>query len=122
MALLIGEKVDEEGKAKESSDGLKIIKDKSKLFGKVIIAGIYGENGNEVINQLIEKGTMDVDDLGKRWKSYLMQVVRRRLSGVDEALVIVGSDKRGTIYGLLNISEMIGISPWVWWADILPEK
>ena len=65
---------------------------------------------------------MDVDDLGKRWKSYLMQVVRRRLSGVDEALVIVGSDKRGTICGLLHISEMIGISPWVWWADILPEK
>ena len=51
-----------------------------------------------------------------------MQVVRRPLNGVDEALVIVGSDKRGTIYGLLHISEMMGISPWVWWADVLPEK
>ena len=69
LALLIGGKVDEEGKAKESSDGLKIITDKSKLSGKVIIAGTYGENGNEVINQLIEKGTIDIDDLEKRWKA-----------------------------------------------------
>ena len=122
LALLIGEKVDEEGKAKESESGLKIITDKSKLSGKAIIAGTYGENGNEVINELIEKGTIDVVDLENRWESYLMQVVRRPLTGVDEALVIVGTCKRGTIYGLLHISEMMGISPWVWWADVLPEK
>ena len=41
--------------------------------------------------------------------------------GVEEALIIIGSNKRGTIYGLLHISEIIGISPWVWWADVLPE-
>ena len=34
----------------------------------------------------------------------------------------MGTNKRGTIYGLLHISEMMGISPWVWWADVLPEK
>ena len=72
LALLIGEKVDEEGKAKESDSGLKIITYKSELSGKAIIAGTYGENGNEVINELIEKGTIDIDDLENRWESYLM--------------------------------------------------
>ena len=122
LALVIGEKVDNEGKAEDSTNGLKIITDKSELSGKAIIAGTYGENGNEVINELIEKGTIDIVDLENRWESYLMQVVRKPLTGVDEALVIVGTSKRGTIYGLLHISEMMGISPWVWWADVLPEK
>ena len=118
---VIGEKVDEEEKAVESENGLKIITEKSELSGNVIIAGTYGENGNEVINELIEKGKIDVIDLEDRWESYLMQVVRSPMSGVQEALIIVGSDKRGTIYGLLHISEIIGISPWVWWADVFPQ-
>ena len=122
LARVIGGKVDKEGKALENEDGLQITTDKSKLKGKAIIAGTYGKNGNEVINDLIEDGKIDVTDLEGRWESYLMQVVRKPLSGVDEALIIVGTDKRGTIYGLLHISEVIGISPWVWWADVLPEK
>ena len=120
IARVIGGKVDEEGKALENENGLQIITDKSKLSGKAIIAGTYGENGNDVINQLIKEGAIDVIDLKSRWESYLMQVVRKPINGVDEALVIVGSDKRGTIYGLLHISEMMGVSPWVWWADVLP--
>ena len=118
---IIGANVEDEEKAVENDNGLKIIKDKSQLSGKAIIAGTYGENGNEVINELIENGKIDVTDLKGRWESYLMQVLRSPISGVEEALIIVGSDKRGTIYGLLHISEIIGISPWVWWADVLPE-
>ena len=34
------------------------------------------------------------------------------------ALVIAGSDKRGTIYGIYDLSEEIGVSPWYWWADV----
>ena len=121
MARVIGEKVDEEGKALHSNNGLQVITDKSNLSGKAIIAGTFGENGNDVINQLIEERKIDIQDLQNRWESYLMQVVRNPLSGVEEALVIVGSDKRGTIYGLLKISEIMNVSPWVWWADVLPE-
>ena len=118
---VIGEKVEDEEKAVESENGLKIITDKSEISGKVIIAGTYGENGNEVINELIENGKIDVTDLQDKWECYLMQVVRSPMSGVEEALIIVGTNKRGTIYGLLHISEIIGISPWVWWADVLPD-
>lgn len=46
-----------------------------------------------------------------------MQLVRNPLPGVDKALVIVGSDRRGAAYGLLSVSRTIGVSPWYWWAD-----
>ena len=120
LARVIGGKVEDEGKAVESENGLHIITDKDKLTESVIIAGTHGENGNGLINQLIKEGTITVVDLENKWESYLMQVVKRPISGVKEALVIVGNDKRGTIYGLLHISEMLGVSPWVWWADVLP--
>ena len=121
LAMVLGEKVDEEGKVLENNNGLQITTEKSELSGKAIIAGTFGSNGNEVINQLIEKNLIDIKDLENRWESYLMQVVRSPLTGVEEALVIVGSDKRGVIYGLLHISELAGVSPWIWWADVVPE-
>ena len=121
LAMVLGEKVDEEGKVLENNNGLQITTEKSELSGKAIIAGTFGSNGNEVINQLIEKNLIDIKDLENRWESYLMQVVRSPLPGVEEALVIVGSDKRGVIYGLLHISELAGVSPWIWWADVVPE-
>ena len=46
-----------------------------------------------------------------QWESYLIDVV-------DGHLVIAGSDKRGTIYGIYDISERIGVSPWYWMADV----
>ena len=39
-------------------------------------------------------------------------------SGINSALIIAGSDKRGTIYGIYDLSEQIGVSPWYWWADV----
>jgi len=44
------------------------------------------------------------------------------LPGIGAALVITGSDKRGTIYGLYQVSEWMGVSPWYWWADVPPKK
>ena len=41
-----------------------------------------------------------------------------RAEGIDRALIIAGSDKRGTIYGLYDVSAAIGVSPWTWWADV----
>jgi len=120
VARVIGDKVDDEGYAEESENGLIIVTDASKLGGKVIIAGTAGENGNDVINQLIEEGKLNINKLDGRRESYQMQVVDAPLDGVDQALVIVGSDKRGTLYGMMHVSEMMGVSPWVWWSDVLP--
>ena len=80
-----------------------------------IIVGTLGHN--EWINQMIAKKKLDVEPLKDRWESYLVQLVRNPLPGVDKALVIVGSDRRGAAYGLLSVSRTIGVSPWYWWAD-----
>jgi len=45
-------------------------------------------------------------------------VVPHPLPGIDRALVICGSDKRGTIYGIYDLSEQMGVSPWHYWADV----
>ncbi|WP_339173179.1 glycosyl hydrolase 115 family protein [Paenibacillus sp. FSL H7-0943] len=92
----------------------------NKLDGTVIIAGSIGSN--DFIDDLIAEGTVDVSAIQNKRECYKIQVVEQPTAGVDKALVIVGSDKRGTIYGLYSISEKIGVSPWVYWADIVPEK
>jgi len=48
----------------------------------------------------------------------LIQVVPKPFPGVANALVIAGSDKRGTIFGVYDVSEQIGVFPWYWWADV----
>lgn len=121
VARVAGIGVDEDGVANESADGLQIVTDSSKLSGNVIIAGTIGENGNSVIKKLVEDGKLDVSKLEGRWESYQLQVVKNPMAGVDQALVIAGSDKRGTIYGMFHISELMGVSPWVWWSDIIPK-
>lgn len=80
-----------------------------------IIVGTLGHN--EWIDQMIAKKKLNVETLKNRWESYLVQLVRNPLPGVDKALVIVGSDRRGAAYGLLSVSRTIGVSPWYWWAD-----
>ena len=53
-----------------------------------------------------------------KWESYLIEVVSNPVAGVESALVIAGSDKRGTIYGIYDLSQQIGVSSWYWWADV----
>lgn len=87
----------------------------NKLASNIIIVGTLGHN--ELIDKLVAKNKLDAKSLENRWESYLIEVVRNPLPGVSKALVVVGSDRRGTAYGLFTISEAIGVSPWYWWAD-----
>ncbi|MBV9880108.1 MAG: glycosyl hydrolase 115 family protein, partial [Gemmatirosa sp.] len=61
---------------------------------------------------------IDVSAITGKWESFFLQTVDNPLPGIKQALVIVGSDKRGTIYGIYDLSQQIGVSPWVWWADV----
>jgi hypothetical protein len=87
-------------------------------FGKTqaVIVGTIGKS--KMISKLVHSRKLDVSALSGKWEHYLIQVVSSPCPGVDEALVIAGSDKRGTIYGIYDVSEKIGISPWYWWADV----
>jgi Glycosyl hydrolase family 115/Gylcosyl hydrolase family 115 C-terminal domain len=82
----------------------------------VILIGTIGSSG--IIDQLIRNKKIDVDAIRGKWESNLIQVVVNPLPGVRNALVIAGSDKRGTIFGIYDVSEQIGVSPWYWWADV----
>lgn len=99
---------------------LEIVTDASKTTGIPIIAGSIGEN--QLIDTMIENGKLDVSKIKDKWETYKIEFVQNPVEGVEEALVIVGSDKRGTIYGIFHISELMGVSPWVYWADVAPEK
>lgn len=97
-----------------------IVTDMKELNGTAIIAGTIGNNS--VIDSLLLKGVIDVTDIKNKRECYKIQVVENPTEKVDKAVVIVGSEKRGTIYGIYHISELIGVSPWVYWGDVLPAK
>jgi hypothetical protein len=81
-----------------------------------ILIGTIGKSA--VIDRLIRERKIDVTGVAGKWESTLMQVVEHPLPGVKRALVIAGSDKRGTIFGIYDLSQQIGVSPWYWWADV----
>jgi hypothetical protein len=83
---------------------------------RVILVGTVGKS--RLIDRLIHDAKIDAAPIAGKWESFLIQVVERPLPGVASALVIAGSDKRGTIYGVYDVSEQIGVSPWYWWADV----
>jgi len=87
---------------------------------EIIIIGTLGKS--KITDELVANKKIEVKDIQGKWETFLIQVVKKPLPGIDRALVIVGSDKRGTIYGMFDISEKIGVSPWYWWADVPVEK
>ena len=77
---------------------------------------------SEMIDRLVASGKLDAADLKGKWESFIIATVDKPVPGIDQALVIAGSDKRGTIYGIYELSEQLGVSPWYWWADIPAKK
>ena len=87
---------------------------------EIILIGTLGKNS--LIDQLVKDKKLDVKDIAGKWETFLIQVVKNPFPNVDHALVITGSDKRGTIYGMFDLSEKMGVSPWYWWADVPVKK
>jgi hypothetical protein len=83
---------------------------------EVVVIGTLGRS--PLIDSLVRTGRLDTSGVAGRWEASLTQVVDRPWPGVARALVVAGSDKRGTIYGVYDLSARIGVSPWYWWADV----
>lgn len=79
-----------------------------------IYVGTWGESS--VLQALAETRQLDVALLNEHKEAFLLNVLP------DGRLIVAGSDKRGTAYGVLELSRMMGVSPWEWWADAIPEK
>lgn len=93
-----------------------VIGKKAPKAKEIVLVGTLGKS--PIIDKLVRDRKLDVAGIAGRWETSLIQVVEKPMRGVDRALVIVGSDKRGTIYGMYDLSDEIGVSPWYWWADV----
>ena len=82
----------------------------------LIIVGTLGKS--PIIDKLIKSGKIKTGQLEGKWEKFLIIPVKNPIENVKHGLVIVGSDKRGTIYGMLELSKQMGVSPWYWWADV----
>ncbi|MBN1408979.1 MAG: glycosyl hydrolase 115 family protein, partial [Calditrichaceae bacterium] len=85
-----------------------------------LIIGTLGKSA--LIDELASSGKLDVHDLRGKWESFVITTIDNPKPGIKQALVIAGSDKRGTIYGIYELSEQLGVSPWYWWADVPVKK
>ena len=89
----------------------------------LILVGTIGKS--RLIDKLVEQKKIDVSKVKGQWEAYLIDIVdvpssasAASSSPLTKALVIAGSDRRGTIYGIYEISRSMGVSPWYWWADV----
>ncbi len=76
-----------------------------------IVVGTLGQS--PLIDRLAAAHRIDVSTLQGQWESFL-------IATVDGSLVIAGSDRRGTAFGVFELSRAMGVSPWTWWADVAP--
>jgi hypothetical protein len=82
----------------------------------IIIIGSLDQS--PLIQQLVQSKKLQVDSIKGKWEAFQTQVIRKPWPGVDNALVIAGSDRRGTAFGVFELSKQLGVSPWYWWADV----
>jgi alpha-glucuronidase len=83
---------------------------------RMIIAGTLGKN--PLIDQLVQSRRISGKWLKGKRETYIATIIKEPAIGIREALVIAGSDKLGTIYGLYDLSRQIGVSPLHFWADV----
>ena len=84
-------------------------------------AAVDARQGNIIVgtvgkSPLLKTVSADVSALAGKKQAFLLQVLP------DGKLLVVGSDSHGTAYGIMELSRLIGVSPWEWWADVTPEK
>ncbi|PNY23336.1 Immunoglobulin I-set domain-containing protein [Tolypocladium capitatum] len=79
------------------------------------------ESQSPVIKDLQDQKKVDVSDIRGKWETWKTTCIADPVDGYDYGLLIVGSDKRGAIFGAYSLSEQIGVSPWHWWADVPPK-
>lgn len=108
------------------SDIYKVTGIKPKIVGSdtssnyEIVIGTLGKS--KLIDKLTSSGKLAEKDIKGKWESFVITTIENPKPGVKQYLVVAGSDERGTIYGIYEISRQLGVSPWYWWADVPPKK
>ncbi|KAI0673152.1 hypothetical protein C8Q78DRAFT_703002 [Trametes maxima] len=90
-------------------------------FGeRAIIVGTLGRSA--LVDEVVNRTQLDVSSIEGKWEAFLSREVENPLPGIKSAYVVIGADKRGTIFALYDHSEQFGVSPWYWWADVPSTK
>ncbi len=79
-------------------------------------------DSSEIIKQLAAEKKIQINGLTGQWEKFLIQTIKDPARGIRNALIITGSDKRGTAYAVFELSKQMGVSPWYWWADVPVKK
>jgi len=74
------------------------------------------------IKELSDNDKIDIEDIRGQWETFKIIVVDKPFPNIDKALVLVGSDRRGTAYAVYELCKQIGVSPWYFWADVPVNK
>lgn len=91
--------------------------------GECSFAVMIGTYGNSpMLDRLEKEGRIRTDGVAGMREVYSWQLAESPAKGIKRALVICGSDKRGTIYGMFRLSELIGVTPFVYWGDVEPKS
>jgi hypothetical protein len=83
-----------------------------------VIIGTIGKS--KLIDQLISGKKLNISHIKGEWERFAISVIDQPFGKVKQALVIAGSDPRGTAFGVFELSKMMGVAPFYWWADITP--
>ncbi len=86
----------------------------------LIILGSADSSG--LIQRLAAEKKIDLSSVKGKWENGLIQTLTAPVKGIQNALIITGSDRRGTAYGVFELSRRMGVSPWYWWADVPVKK
>lgn len=93
----------------------RVINDISQAKGDIIVVGNIR---SQLIQKFISNQSFAYKRLTGKWECFYLNVIDKPLKNISSALIIAGSDDRGTAYGVFTISQKIGVSPWYWWADV----
>jgi Glycosyl hydrolase family 115/Gylcosyl hydrolase family 115 C-terminal domain len=99
-----------------SGRAAQILQTADAASGPIVIVGVLGHS--TLLDRLARSGKIAASDIAGQWEAYRQIVVEHPFPNVERALVIVGADRRGAVYGTYDLSEQIGVSPWYWWADV----
>jgi hypothetical protein len=87
---------------------------------QIIIIG--SADRSVTIKRLAAEKLIHIEHLVGQWEKFQLETMTNPAKGIKQALVISGSDKRGTAYGVFELSKQMGVSPWYWWADVPAKK
>ncbi|MGB3006382.1 MAG: glycosyl hydrolase 115 family protein, partial [Chitinophagaceae bacterium] len=97
-----------------------IVNSLDKLYKNIIAIGSIEKSS--LLKELISKRKLNVNTIKNKWEAFQISGMQNPFNQVENVLAIAGSDRRGTAFGVFELSKQMGVSPWYWWADVPVKK